>query len=81
MTTQTIQNTLPKQPFAALPGCLINRNAAIEATIAELVRQFPGAFAAEPSKMRPLKLGILRDIFAYSVISHRRIAAALRREN
>ena len=45
------------------------------------VRQFPGAFAAEPSKMRPLKLGILRDIFAYSVISHRRIAAALRREN
>jgi ProP effector len=28
--------------------------------------------------MRPLKLGILRDIFAHSVISHRRIAAALR---
>jgi hypothetical protein len=79
MTTQTIQNTLPKQPFAALHGgCLGNRNAAIETAIAELVRQFPDAFAAEPSKVRPLKLGILRDIFAQSVISHRRIAAALR---
>ena len=78
MTTQTIENTLPKQPFAELPGRLGNRNAAIETAIAELVRQFPDAFAAEPSKVRPLKLGILRDIFAQSVISHRRIAAALR---
>jgi sRNA-binding protein len=78
MTMQTIQNTLPKQPFVALPGCLSNRNAAIEATIAELARQFPAAFAGEPSQVRPLKLGVLRDIFAQSVISHRRIAAALR---
>ena len=78
MTMQTIQNTLPKQPFVALPGCLSNRNAAIEATVAELVRQFPAAFAGEPSQVRPLKLGVLRGIFSQSVISHRRIAAALR---
>jgi ProP effector len=78
MTMETIQNTMPKPPFAALPGRLSNRNAAIEATIAELVRQFPAAFAGEPSQVRPLKLGVLRDIFARSVISHRRITAALR---
>jgi len=78
MTMETIQNTMPKPPFAALPGCLSNRNAAIEATIAELVRQFPAAFAGVPSQVRPLKLGVLRDIFARSVISHRRITAALR---
>src|ERR1700730_1563731 len=47
-------------------------------TIAELVQQFPGAFSTEPAKVRPLKLGIRDDLYPQSVISHRRITAALR---
>jgi len=54
------------------------RNETIGATIVELVRQFPETFASDPAQVRPLKLGILRDIYAQSVLSHRRISAALR---
>jgi ProQ/FINO family len=78
MIPQTIHNTSSNPRFGAMPGCPGNRNAAIEATVAEFVRQFPNTFATEPSQVRPLKLGIVRDIFARSVFSHRRITAALR---
>src|SRR5580692_1929740 len=77
MIPQTIQNTDHDRQFAAvreLPG---NRAAAVEATVAELVRQFPQAFFADPAQVRPLKRGILGDVYARTVVSHRRIKAAL----
>jgi len=77
MIPQTIQNTCHDRQFAAVQGTPGNRNAAIEATIAELVRQFPHAFVADPAQLRPLKRGILDDIYARTDVSHRRIKAAL----
>lgn len=53
-------------------------NDTIDAAVAELARQFPKTFATDPAQVRLLKLGILRDIYAQSVLSHRRISAALR---
>ena len=50
----------------------------VEGTIKELATAFPAAFTLDPALVRPLKLGIKDDLFAQSVISHRRIAAALR---
>jgi ProP effector len=55
-----------------------NSKETIEATLAELTRQFPAAFSAEPAHVKPLKIGILRDIYAESVVSHRRLTAAMR---
>jgi ProP effector len=55
-----------------------NSKETIGATLAELTRQFPAAFSAEPAHVKPLKIGILRDIYAQSVVSHRRLAAAVR---
>jgi ProP effector len=50
----------------------------VEGTIKELATAFPAVFTLDPALVRPLKLGIKDDLFAQSVISHRRIAAALR---
>src|SRR5579872_807503 len=50
----------------------------METTIEELMSAFPAAFMRDPSRVRPLKLGIRDDIYERSGISHRRIIAALR---
>jgi hypothetical protein len=39
--------------------------------------QLSRAFATEPPQVRSLKLGILRDIFVQSVVSHRRRGGAV----
>jgi len=49
-----------------------------ETAIAELVEAFPAAFALDPTRVRPLKLGIKDDIHACSGMSHRRVTAALK---
>jgi ProP effector len=50
----------------------------VEEAISELVAAFPAAFTLDPMLVRPVKLGIKKDLFPQSAISHRRIAAALR---
>jgi sRNA-binding protein len=77
MIPQTIQNASHDRQPAATHGFPGNRVATVAATIAELVRQFPHAFSADPAQMRPLKRGILDDVYARTVVSHRRIKAAL----
>jgi len=77
MIPQTIQDTDNDRQFAAVRGLPANRAATVKATIAELVRQFPQAFFAEPADVRPLKRGVLGDVYARTVVSHRRIKAAL----
>jgi ProP effector len=50
----------------------------LETAIAELVVAFPATFTLDPTRVRPVKLGIKDDIYAQSAISRRRITAALR---
>jgi ProP effector len=49
----------------------------LQAAIVELAAAFPAAFTLDPALVRPMKLGI-KDDLTQSVISHRRIKAALR---
>jgi ProP effector len=46
--------------------------------ISELVAAFPAVFTLDPTLVRPVKLGIKKDLFGQSAISRRRITAALR---
>jgi ProP effector len=50
----------------------------VEEAISELVAAFPAAFTLDPALVRPVKLGIKKELFGQSAISRRRIAAALR---
>jgi ProP effector len=50
----------------------------VEPAISELVAAFPAAFTLDPMLVRPVKLGIRKDLYGQSAMSHRRITAALR---
>jgi ProP effector len=52
--------------------------AKMDAPLSELAAAFPAAFSLDPNMVRPVKLGIKKDLYEQSAISHRRIAAALR---
>jgi sRNA-binding protein len=56
---------------------MANRTSKAEATISELAAAFPLAFALDPARARPLKLGVREDLRAQSAISHARIRSAL----
>src|SRR5579872_2470446 len=56
---------------------MANAKQNVEATIEELAVAFPAAFTLDPTRVRPLKLGIRQDLFAQCQISHRRLTAAL----
>jgi sRNA-binding protein len=47
------------------------------ATIAELAKLFPAAFSLDPARVRPLALGIRRDIFGRTTLPHGRVYNAL----
>jgi ProP effector len=50
----------------------------MKAAISELIAAFPAAFTPDPMLVRPVKLGIRKDLYGQSAMSHRRIAMALR---